>query len=277
VPVLLAVGLKSSDGTNEMKTMNHFRVRTLIQLIVPLTAAAQISPYAGVWTGMTGQNLPIYFRVTSSGIIDSLTIRLRITFPTIPSSSCTATFERDSGNAMQGSTFVSRVALPPTITNIFSRVRGTFLSPATAEGSYDRYSGSYFMYCGSTFNFGTGGTVLSQGTWTATKISPTVVEPSAKYAPESFALLQNYPNPFNPSTVIRYSLPVSSHMTLKVHNLLGQEVETLMEGEREAGEYRIEWQPKGLPNGVYFYRLSARILTGQGGEFTQVRKLVLLR
>ncbi|HXG37757.1 MAG TPA: T9SS type A sorting domain-containing protein [Bacteroidota bacterium] len=253
--------------------MKHFCVRTLVQLIIPLSVTAQISPYAGVWTGTTGQNLPIYFRVTSSGIIDSMTIRLRVTFPTIPSSSCTATFQRDSGNAIQGTSFVSRVALPPAITNIFTRVRAAFLSSTSAQGTYDRYSGSYFMYCGSTFIFGTGGTVLSQGTWTATKTSPTFAETSEQSAPKNFALLQNYPNPFNPSTVIRYALPgvgTSHDVSLRIYNLHGQEVARLVDGVQQAGEHRVVWRPEGLPSGVYLYRLSA-------GNTVETKKLILLK
>jgi hypothetical protein len=85
-----------------------------------------------------------------------------------------------------------------------------------------------------------------------------------------YLLMQNYPNPFNPSTTIRYALPKSSYVRLKVYNLLGREIATLVNEKRAAGEHAIRWNPIGLPSGIYFYRL-------QAGEFVATRKLVLMR
>jgi hypothetical protein len=87
-------------------------------------------------------------------------------------------------------------------------------------------------------------------------------------SPTSFILSQNYPNPFNPSTTIRYSLPKTGHMTLKLYNLLGQEVETLVNGEQTAGAHTIEWKPRSVASGVYFYRLVA-------GSFVETKKMLL--
>ncbi len=95
--------------------------------------------------------------------------------------------------------------------------------------------------------------------------------------PVNFGLLQNYPNPFsangafgNPSTVISFQLPVSSHVTLKVFDVNGREVATLMEGEMNAGEHAVKFNASNLPSGVYFYRLTA-------GQFTQTRKALLMK
>ncbi len=88
--------------------------------------------------------------------------------------------------------------------------------------------------------------------------------------PASFLLEQNYPNPFNPSTMIRFSIAKVGYVTLKVYNMLGQEIATLVNGERAAGEYNISWQSNSLPSGVYFYRLSA-------GTFVEVKKMLLLK
>jgi len=88
--------------------------------------------------------------------------------------------------------------------------------------------------------------------------------------PSGFALRQNYPNPFNPTTTIHFSLPKSSYVTLKVYNMLGQEVATLVNGERTAGEYSVEWQSNTFPSGVYFYRLNA-------GSFSSIKKMILMK
>jgi len=98
----------------------------------------------------------------------------------------------------------------------------------------------------------------------------TAVQEQASDSPEEFALEQNFPNPFNPSTTIQFHLPRASFVTLKIHNLLGEEIATLVHEQRAAGEYRVQWQAENLPSGVYVYRL-------QAGEHLQSKKLVLLR
>lgn len=86
--------------------------------------------------------------------------------------------------------------------------------------------------------------------------------------PQDFALYQNYPNPFNPITTIRYQLPTASHVTLKVYNVLGQEVAVLVNAMQEAGFQVVEWDAEMYPSGVYFYRM-------QAGSFIQTKKLML--
>lgn len=88
--------------------------------------------------------------------------------------------------------------------------------------------------------------------------------------PEAFSLDQNYPNPFNPTTTIVYSLPISSPVTLKVYNVLGQEVESLVNAVQAPGTYRVTFDASSLSTGVYFYRIEA-------GNFARVRKLLLLK
>jgi hypothetical protein len=75
--------------------------------------------------------------------------------------------------------------------------------------------------------------------------------------PQQFQLLQNYPNPFNPSTVIDYTIGKASNVTLKVYNLLGQEVATLVNGHQVANTYKVNFNASGLPSGVYIYELRA--------------------
>lgn len=98
----------------------------------------------------------------------------------------------------------------------------------------------------------------------------TPVERLTADLPARFSLDQNYPNPFNPSTTIEFALPHSGLATLKIFNLLGEQVAMLVNEARPAGTYRIGWNAGNLPSGVYLYRL-------QAGEFTETKKLILLR
>jgi hypothetical protein len=86
----------------------------------------------------------------------------------------------------------------------------------------------------------------------------------------TFVLDQNYPNPWNPSTTIRYSVPKSSHVTLFLYNVLGQQVACVVDENENAGSHKAVVQGIGLTSGVYFYRL-------QAGDFTATKKLILLR
>ena len=86
----------------------------------------------------------------------------------------------------------------------------------------------------------------------------------------NFNLEQNYPNPFNPSTSIRYSIPKTSLVTLKVYDVLGREVKSLINEEKPAGNYQIELNISSLASGVYFYRL-------QAGSFVQTKKMLLIK
>ncbi len=95
--------------------------------------------------------------------------------------------------------------------------------------------------------------------------------------PSTFVLNQNYPNPFNPFTVIRYQLSVSSWVTLKVYNVLGQEVVTLAEGIQDAGYKDAVWSAGGEPSGVYFYRLEAISTNNPGNTFVQVKKMLVVK
>ena len=88
--------------------------------------------------------------------------------------------------------------------------------------------------------------------------------------PTDFLLSQNYPNPFNNSCAIKYSIPKSSPVSLKIFNVLGSEIETLINEEKTSGTYELKWNAANLPSGVYFYKL-------QAGDFIQTRKMILLK
>jgi len=96
--------------------------------------------------------------------------------------------------------------------------------------------------------------------------------------PQSYFLAQNYPNPFNPATTIEFALPQSAFVTLKVYNLLGEEITTLIAEQRSAGIYKLNWDASGLASGVYLYRLEAcHPSIGSGQVFVQTKKLILMR
>jgi hypothetical protein len=88
--------------------------------------------------------------------------------------------------------------------------------------------------------------------------------------PASYSLSQNYPNPFNPTTNIKYSITKESQVSLKVFDMIGREVETLVNVNQKAGSYEVNFNASKLASGVYIYRL-------QAGDFTQSMKMMLIK
>lgn len=99
---------------------------------------------------------------------------------------------------------------------------------------------------------------------------PVSVSSRDKIVSASFTLSQNYPNPFNPITTISFELPSRLVVSMKVFDLLGKEVSSIVSDELEAGSYTRQWNATDIPSGVYFYRL-------QAGNFNQTKKLILLK
>ncbi|MBI5220086.1 MAG: T9SS type A sorting domain-containing protein, partial [Bacteroidia bacterium] len=95
--------------------------------------------------------------------------------------------------------------------------------------------------------------------------------------PESYKLYQNYPNPFNPTTTIQFDIPQEAMVTLKIYNLLGQEVATVLDGEAfESGLQTVDYNASMLASGVYFYQISTKGIE-EGGSFSKVMKMILIR
>ncbi len=105
--------------------------------------------------------------------------------------------------------------------------------------------------------------------------SPTDVDDGEKILPSAYELAQNYPNPFNPSTIVQFSLPRASHVSISVFNLLGQRIRVLADGNYPAGIHKLVWDGKSdqgysVASGVYFYRM-------QSDDFLQTRKMILMK
>jgi hypothetical protein len=149
--------------------------------------------------------------------------------------------------------------------------RGDGTQPGNASG----YTSTYDV------DFDESGNLYSQSHygWTVEKWAymgtlPTVtinsVRDITKELPESFSLRQNYPNPFNPATNIEFSIPVSSHVSLTVCNVLGEQVATLLDEFKESGTYQVRFDARNLPSGTYLYTLRTN-------GFVEMKKMMLVR
>ncbi len=125
--------------------------------------------------------------------------------------------------------------------------------------------------------------VAGSGTMTIqnTNVKRLVVGIQGTEVPVEFSLKQNYPNPFNPATTIQFGLPASAQVTLRVYNLLGQQVSEVVNNVLEAGYHDVRWEGKNasgevLSSGVYFYKIEARALAN-GKSFSEVHKMMLMK
>ena len=123
-------------------------------------------------------------------------------------------------------------------------------------------TGTHYYVCVPHAAFGMKGTITVNAVTGVKDISQTI--------PETFNLMQNYPNPFNPSTTISFSLPSKSFVSLKIFDVIGNEIATIVNQELSAGNYTKQWNAENMSSGVYYYQLKA-------GNFSETKKLVLLR
>lgn len=164
-------------------------------------------------------------------------------------------------------------------TNIFvgTEFGGVFLSTnngarwtALNTGFGTSYTPNY-----NVFSLAALGSNLFAGTWGGMWRRPlsemiTGVKQNEGVAPKTFLLCQNYPNPFNPSTIINYQIPTNALVVLKVFDVLGRDVQTLVNERQSAGSHFLRFNASNLPSGVYFYRLEA-------GTYHDTKKLLLLK
>jgi predicted esterase len=168
----------------------------------------------------------------------------------------------------------SRIAADSGITDVTLRRLQTFTVPIGATAQWENVKNNIVVQQGSFTYDGDLITIPGVRVFKAssrlkvTWIPSGVVErPSI---PSEYRLEQNYPNPFNPNTTIGYGLPHRSHVTLNVYNTLGQRVTELVNEQKPAGNYTVQFDGSNLASGVYFYRL-------QSGTYSETKKLVLLR
>ncbi|MFA6455415.1 MAG: T9SS type A sorting domain-containing protein [Bacteroidota bacterium] len=150
-----------------------------------------------------------------------------------------------------------------------------------SDNSHPTMKGSYLAACtfySAIFNTSPVGLKYTAGLDTTDVVflqkqaatTLTTVVSKTDYIPVSFILMQNYPNPFNPTTVIKYQLPLTSKVSLKIYDLLGREIVTLVNEEQSAGWKEVEWNAKDVSSGIYFYKLSA-------GSFVETKKMLVVK
>jgi hypothetical protein len=152
---------------------------------------------------------------------------------------------------------------------------GDSLWTRTYGGDMDDYAscvrqttdGGYIL-AGYTYSFGVGHEDIMYVVKTGPEESGT--EMSTIGVPSQYILYPAFPNPFNPSAQITFALPKTEIISLKIFNLMGQEVVTLADGMQSAGTHVVSFDGSALPSGIYFYRL-------QAGSFVQTHKMVLLK
>ena len=170
-------------------------------------------------------------------------------------------------------------ALYDSASALAAAINGAFSTGSTTDTATDGGWFSAKLKWASTKAVGTVPFLL-HGT---TKPKPPVPEGQPKALPTVFALGQNYPNPFNPTTSISFDLPEPAVVTLKVYNMLGQEVLTLLNNESfDAGTEEVEFDASGLSSGVYLYRITASTVDDDGNviannAFTTVKKMMLVK
>lgn len=149
------------------------------------------------------------------------------------------------------------------------------VSPCIGSGIHSYDFGSMVCYCPAEDINGRmrpypAGSDPDMGAWESKEGIVGIESQPLAGIPNFYALFQNYPNPFNPTTTIEFHMPTARSVTLKIYNLLGQEVATLVSEKLKPGNYKYDWNARGFASGIYLYKLTA-------GDFVEMKKLVLLR
>ncbi len=142
-----------------------------------------------------------------------------------------------------------------------------------SDNSTPSLNGICMVGAKNAFAIGYNGKILH----TSTGGEPIGIKPISNEVPDIYNLSQNYPNPFNPVTKIKFEIPKNNYVTLKIYDALGQEAATLVNEKLAPGTYEIDWNGSNYPSGVYFYRLIVRQAGSTTGDFTETRKMILIK
>jgi hypothetical protein len=132
--------------------------------------------------------------------------------------------------------------------------------------SHFNLNGVYFTDSNNGTAVGNSGTILRTTNGGITSVK----EENLSNISSEFTISQNYPNPFNPTTTIKYSVSKQSIVAIKVYDVLGREIETLVNDEKSTGNYKVEFDASKLTSGIYFYRM-------QAGDFVETKKIILMK
>ena len=167
-------------------------------------------------------------------------------------------------------------------TNIFSGTNdgGVFLSTNNGSNWINKNQGFNFIPTVSALLV-TNGYVFAgtsgQSVWRRLYSEAIGIQNISTEVPSSFSLGQNYPNPFNPTTNVQFSMCNVQFVTLKIFDMLGREVATLVNKKLNAGTYSVDWNASEFPSGIYFYRLQIADPTGWTEGYTEVKKMSLIK
>ena len=162
--------------------------------------------------------------------------------------------------------------IPPMKSAVYKTTNGgaTWVSQATS--AHKHLLDISFTDANNGWVVGEGGTILHTTNGGISFVDDATTQPT------EFILDQNYPNPFNPNTKISWQSPVASQQTIKIYDVLGSEIATLVDEYKPAGKYEAEFDGGRLASGIYFYQLRAvDPSTGSGQSFVQTRKMILLK
>ena len=143
-------------------------------------------------------------------------------------------------------------------------VYGTYLNTTYTQNTFYSFSSSVSGTYEDIWAAGDGFTILHRKDFLSD------VQGTKKNVPENFSLIQNYPNPFNPATIIKYQIPRAAHVSLKIYDILGHVVSTLINEEKNAGSYKVQFDASRFASGVYIYQLKA-------GNYISAKKMILLK